>query len=95
MYRSRKLTYDVPRLLTNCVYCNRWAPGGIVAAHSNQQRDGKGTGIKAHDYRIAYLCPECHYEVDQGGKSYDEKIAMWEEAHRLSIAFLFDNGHIK
>jgi hypothetical protein len=68
----------------------------VVAAHSNQLRDGKGKGIKAHDYRIAALCYSCHMELDQG-KSLDkaERIEIWEEAHRKTIAWLFENNHIE
>jgi hypothetical protein len=67
----------------------------VVAAHSNQLRDGKGRGIKAHDYRIAALCYSCHMDLDQG-KSLDkeERVEIWEEAHRKTIAWLFDNNHI-
>lgn len=67
----------------------------IVAAHSNQLRDGKGTGTKAHDYRIAYLCYKCHGELDQGSKlTKEERLQLWEEAHRKTIGYLFENGHI-
>lgn len=41
--------------------------GTVVAAHSNQLRDGKGRGLKASDYRIAAMCYQCHMELDQGG----------------------------
>ena len=66
--------------------------GTIVAAHSNQLRDGKGRGLKAHDYRVAALCYDCHMEIDQG-KSLDkaERIEAWEEAHRKTIGWLFEN----
>ena len=67
--------------------------GTVVAAHSNQQRDGKGMGIKAHDYRIAALCYTCHAKVDQGmGWSKEERKEQWEEAHRKTIGWLFDEG---
>jgi hypothetical protein len=63
-----------------------------VAAHSNQLRDGKGRGIKAHDYRIAALCYGCHMELDQGNKlSKQERVEMWDEAHRNTIGWLFEN----
>lgn len=55
MFRNAKIlaaARDVPR----CTGCGKHNEGDVVAAHSNQQRDGKGTGIKAHDYRVAYLC---------------------------------------
>jgi hypothetical protein len=65
-----------------------------VAAHSNQQRDGKGMGIKAHDYRIAFLCHTCHAAIDQGSGSREEKKQIWEEAHRKTVGWLFETGKI-
>ena len=62
-YRNKKLLEVVRKL--PCQICGI-EDGTIVAAHSNQQRDGKGTGIKAQDYRIAALCNKCHMELDQG-----------------------------
>ena len=93
IYRDRKLL-DVIRQ-SPCQTCGR-EDGTIVAAHSNQLRDGKGRGIKAHDYRIAALCHACHSEIDQGAKlSKAERIEAWEEAHRRTIGWLFENNHIK
>lgn len=69
--------------------------GTVVAAHSNQLRDGKGKGIKAHDYRIAALCFRCHGEIDQGSKmTKEERVAAWEDAHRRTIGWLFDTGRL-
>ena len=67
----------------------------MVAAHSNQQRDGKGMGIKSHDYRIAALCFTCHANIDQGQRlNKEERKAVWDEAHRRTIGWLFDRGHL-
>ena len=67
-----------------------------MAAHSNQLRDGKGRGLKAHDYRIAALCFRCHTELDQGTKmSKAERVDMFETAHRATIGWLFENGHLE
>ena len=69
--------------------------GTVVAAHSNQLRDGKGRSIKSHDFRIAALCYRCHGDVDMSPKySREEKFAIWEEAHRKTMAWLFLNNHI-
>ena len=66
--------------------------GTVCAAHSNQLCDGKGKGIKAHDYRIAALCYHCHMGLDQGAKySKEERREFWELAHRKTIGWLFDN----
>ena len=62
-YRSQYLLERVRE--SACQHCGT-RDGTIVAAHSNQLRDGKGKGIKAHDYRIAALCFKCHYNLDQG-----------------------------
>jgi hypothetical protein len=70
--------------------------GTIVAAHSNQLRDGKGMGGKAHDFRIAALCFGCHAEIDQGKMySKEEKRLAWEEAHRMTIGWLFENNYLQ
>lgn len=92
MYRNRKLL-DLLRE-SPCQNCGR-KDGTVVAAHSNQLRDGKGRGLKAHDYRVASLCYTCHMELDQGSNlSKQERVDMWEEAHRKTIGLLFERGFI-
>lgn len=92
MYRSKKLL-EAARLLP-CQHCGV-DNGTVVAAHSNQLRDGKGRGLKAHDYRIASLCFTCHADLDQGSRmSKQERVEMWEEAHRKTIGLFFERGLI-
>jgi hypothetical protein len=67
----------------------------VVAAHSNQLRDGKGRSIKAHDYRIAALCYTCHADIDQGRMSREDKQDLWEMAHRKTVGWLFENDHLE
>lgn len=91
-YRNQYLLERVRQSECQCCGLN---DGTVVAAHSNQQRDGKGTGIKAHDYRIAALCHSCHFKLDQGHNlTKYERREMWEEAHRKTIGWLFENGHL-
>ena len=93
MYRSKKLLEAVRSL--PCQLCGI-EDGTVVAAHSNQQRDGKGTGIKAQDYRVAALCYKCHMELDQGSTYLKSKrMELWEEAHRKTIGELFERGILK
>ena len=92
MYRNQKLLETVREF--ECVLCGA-EDGTVVAAHSNQLRDGKGKGRKAHDYRIAALCYRCHMAIDQGHRmNKQEKEAMWEEAHRKTIGYLFERGKL-
>jgi len=93
IYRNKYLLELVRQ--SPCQNCGN-QDGTVVAAHSNQLRDGKGRGMKAHDYRIAALCYSCHMELDQG-KSLDkaERVEIWEEAHRKTIAWLFENNYIE
>lgn len=95
-FRSRKLL-DAARDCTECMGCGRYHnDGSIVAAHSNQLRDGKGMGMKAADYRVAFLGPQCHAELDQGkNMNREEKVAFWERAHRKTMAWLFESGKVK
>jgi len=92
MYRNKKLL-ELARQFP-CQHCGR-EDGTVVAAHSNQLRDGKGKGIKAHDYRIASLCFTCHADLDQGKDlSKSERVELWEESHRKTIALLFERGFL-
>lgn len=88
-----RLAAECPR----CMGCGRHNDGSVVAAHSNSARDGKGRSLKAHDYRIAFLCTyPCHHEIDQGSKlSREERTSFWEEAHRETIGWLFESGHLE
>jgi hypothetical protein len=93
IYRNKKLLELVRQ--SPCQTCGT-EDGTVVAAHSNQLRDGKGRGLKAHDYRIAALCFRCHAELDQGAKmSKAERVDMFETAHRATIGWLFENGHLE
>jgi hypothetical protein len=93
MYRNKQLLETVREM--PCGNCGA-QDGTVCAAHSNQLRDGKGRGIKAQDYRIAALCFKCHYELDQGKNlSKDERFDLWENAHRATIGWLFENDKIK
>lgn len=91
-YRNQYLLEKVRE--APCQLCGT-QDGTVVAAHSNQQRDGKGMGIKAHDYRIAALCHPCHFKIDQGHNlTKGERKEMWEEAHRGTVGWLFENGYL-
>jgi hypothetical protein len=42
------------------------------------------------------LCFRCHAELDQGKKlSKEERVEMWEEAHRKTIGKLFEDGWLE
>jgi len=93
MYRNKALLEAVRDCL--CQHCGA-QDGTVVAAHSNQLRDGKGKGIKAHDYRIAALCHICHHQLDQGFLwDKAQKREVFEEAHRKTVGWLFENGLIE
>ena len=93
MYRNKKLLEIVRE--SPCQHCGI-QDGTIVAAHSNQLRDGKGRGLKSSDARIAALCYRCHSDLDQGKSlSKDQRVEMWESAHRATIGWLFENEHIE
>lgn len=94
-WRSRRLL-DLVREAPECFACgepNR--VGNIVPAHSNQSRDGKGKGLKAHDYRVAALCNSCHQQLDQGNKwTLQEKRMVFDEAHRATIGWLIESERL-
>lgn len=91
------MTYRNPHLLKACreLACQQCGAedGTVVAAHSNQLRDGKGRAIKAADYRVAALCRQCHHDIDQGAiLSKADRRDAWERAHRKTIGALFESG---
>ncbi len=92
MYRNKKLLEAVRE--APCMNCGA-QDGTVCAAHSNQLRDGKGRGIKAHDYRIAALCYRCHSDLDQGSRmTKEERKLLFEEAHRKTVGWLFEQNKI-
>lgn len=93
MYRSRKLL-DAAKDCPVCFGCGKHNDGTIVMAHSNQQRDGKGMGMKAHDYRVAALCSVCHYQLDAGDMSREARVERFEAAHRMTVGWLFESGRV-
>jgi len=92
-YRNKKLLEVVRE--SPCQHCGT-EDGTVVAAHSNQLRDGKGRGIKASDHKIAALCFRCHYNYDQGmSMSKLERTEFFDEAHRKTIGWLFENDKLE
>lgn len=92
-YRNKSLLEAVRRI--PCQSCGS-EDGTVAAAHSNQLRDGKGKGIKAHDWAIAAMCHTCHMELDQGKDwTKAEKRDRFDEAHRKTIGKLFELGFLE
>ena len=92
-YRSRKLL-DVARESPRCFCCGKHNDGTVVAAHANGSEYGKGMGTKAHDWAIAFLCYQCHTEIDQGSLPREQKKDRWLLAHIRTMEWLFDNGKV-
>ena len=87
-YRSRAWLAAVHEI-ESCVLCGAY---GVQAAHSNQDRGG---GQKASDCLTAALCPECHYDVDNGRRlSREERRARLDRAIVLTIDQLARRGLI-
>lgn len=75
MFRSKKLT-DSARDQA----CDLRIPGvcngrrdTVVACHSNWQSEGKGVGLKAHDWATVHGCSACHDALDREGVLTDEE----------------------
>lgn len=98
------MSYSMPiksdeRLLYRAVAsleCQRCGAHGAQVAHSNQLRDGKGRGLKAYPWRVAALCPACHFDIDQGALlTKEERRDAWDEAHRKTLGELFARGLVR
>lgn len=92
-YRNRKLL-DLARHSPQCFGCGRANDGTVVAAHSNQYRDGKAMGMKASDAAIAFLCMTCHADIDQGQAPKALKTELWEAAHRATLRWLIESEQL-
>lgn len=53
----------------------------VVPAHSNQQKHGKGMGLKARDEFTVPGCAACHSWIDQGSADRYVKFKYWDEAY--------------
>lgn len=65
----------------------KYCQGGTdttVACHSNRLRDGKGKGIKAHDWAIAFGCGACHWFIDQSTAPLEMKLSYFIPGLRLT-----------
>lgn len=72
-----------------CMNCGA-DDGTIVAAHRNE---GKGVGFKTPDHQVAYLCHDCHYELDNGKNlSKHDKRDLWNRAYVKTVDYWFKNG---
>lgn len=74
-----------------CVHCGQ-SPSS--ACHANWQEYGKGLGLKAHDWAVAYLCRSCHNQVDgrTGNLPEPERKAMWQRAWIKTLDLWFRAG---
>src|SRR5690242_10965213 len=98
-YRNPALL-NLARLAPRCMCCDRPNDGTVVAAHSNQARDGKGLGLKASDAAVALACATCHAFIDQGVSPsggvhpLGTREALWEKGHRATMRWLIESGHL-
>lgn len=55
----------------------------VVPCHSNQQKDGKGMGLKASDEKTVPGCAWCHHQLDQGTLlAKGERREYFDDAYR-------------
>ena len=90
MFRSKKLL-ELARHYP-CQSCGKYGPS--VPAHANWHQYGKGAGLKAHDWAVAFTCPRCHDEIDGriGQLTQEEQHDKWHAAWLKTISLLFLDG---
>jgi len=93
-FRSKKLldsARDQP-----CAICG--AVGTTVAAHTNSVALGKGIGIKAPDYYVAYVC-QYHHDMIDGREHlappYQTRQELWQWAYIKTVARWFNSGLVQ
>lgn len=86
--QGRNCTLQIPGV------CNHDS-ATTVWAHSNQQRHGKGVGIKANDIFGCYACSACHDWLDNSKVPRDEKNTVFQFAFEKSLLILLQSGVLK
>lgn len=66
-----------------------------VPCHSNSQSDGRGVGYKTHDHSAVPGCPSCHYALDCGPYTREQKEETFRNGQRRYWAWLWENQRIK
>lgn len=88
-FRSEKWLKAV-RGIECCVLCGT---RGVQAAHRNHL---KGVGIKTDDCLTAALCPNCHFEIDNGNNmKQDERRNEMNRAIVLTLRELARSGKLQ
>jgi len=90
-FRSKKITDAAEH--EPCVLCG--SRGTTVAAHANSVALGKGKGIKAPDYYVAYVCHDHHLQIDGQkplDRAYSSPMEMWQWAYIKTVARWFQTG---
>lgn len=92
-FRSRKLlraAKDRP-----CVLCG--SVGTTVSAHTNKVELGHGTGCKAPDFYVVWVCQKHHDEMDGriGNLTKEERFEMWVRAYLRTVAIWFNSGLVR
>lgn len=90
-YRNRALL-NLAHQLNTCPGCGGWSMHGLEPAHSDSQKHGKGTGIKAHDAFHAALCHDCHTALHSNKLDREEKRELWQRAFDATLLTYFRNG---
>ncbi len=97
-------TLRIPELLAAaeghaCIECGI-RDGTVVAAHYNglrQHRLGKGVSQKPHDLAVAFLCHDCHAEMDQRKNGLNKIEHSEEFLFRIleTLVQLYRDGKLK
>lgn len=95
------MTYRNPALLALANGAPCCAPGcgrndgTTVAAHANEQSYGKGTGIKAADWAMAFLCHGCHVDLDADDRmNREDKREFFHRAALRTYGHLLESGKL-
>lgn len=95
-YRDRKLL-DLAHRLNECCFqlpgCKGYQEHGCEPAHADEQAEGKGYGIKAHDDAHVAACHHCHEAYTRLPR--EDKHLAFLEGNRRTMHRYFENGWLK
>lgn len=84
--RGQPCTLMVPNVCNGNPETTTWA-------HSNQDRHGKGKGLKAHDVFGAFACSACHNWLDRARDP--NRVEVFERGRDRTLYILFKEKKLK
>lgn len=66
-----------------------------VPCHDNRQKNGRGFSYKSHDHAAVPGCPSCHYQLDYGPYTREQRDEAMQKAQERWRDYVWRNQLVK